>query len=68
MDGWVLKLLLDKRFGNQTVVWVNGWMDGWMDGWVDGWVIVNAILRIAYSNKKETGISAVCIQQSAKET
>jgi hypothetical protein len=26
-----------------------------MDGWVDGWVGVKAVLRIAYSNQKQTG-------------
>ena len=29
-----------------------GWVDGWMGGWVDGWVDGRAVLRIAYSNKK----------------
>jgi hypothetical protein len=33
---------------------VDGWVGGWMDGWVDGWVGVKAVLRIAYSNKKNS--------------
>ena len=26
---------------------------GWMDRWIDGWMEVKAVLRIAYSNKKQ---------------
>jgi hypothetical protein len=33
-------------------MFLDGWMGGWMDGWMDGWVVVKAVLRIAYSNKK----------------
>ena len=30
------------------------WMDGWVGGWMDEWMDVEAGLRIAYSNQKQS--------------
>jgi hypothetical protein len=35
-------------------MFLDGWMGGWVGGWMDGWMEVKAVLRIAYSNQKQS--------------
>jgi hypothetical protein len=35
-------------------MFLDGWMDGWVGGWVDGLMEVKVVVRIAYSNQKQS--------------
>ena len=48
-DSWIKDLAKLKKHLNPPKSILQG---GWLDGWVDGWMGGKAILRIAYSNKK----------------
>ena len=48
MDGWEIDTGCKSRFKDLNKVLLV------LDGWVDGWMGVKAVLRITYSNKKNS--------------
>ena len=52
-EKWLLYIYEVKNLRSASKKFRPEWMDGWVDGWKDGWMEVKAILRIAYSNKKD---------------